>query len=134
MLLKMARELQKELQLSPRTAACPQCQPHDSGRSGRCKAKATAGAGLQLRDRAAEERQLFLLTPLPRAHTDPPQRQRCRGSEGTMPGCSSLPATWALNHLFWGEDTVNLDVGPCPRVVLGRKALQGPSWEMEEGV
>lgn len=68
--------------------------------------------------------------------TDSPARTATdtRGTQGTTPGCSSLPTTWALNHLLCAEDAINLDVGACPRVFLGRKALQGPGRELEEGV
>lgn len=46
-LLKMARELQKELQLSPGTAAVPWCQPRDSGGGGDAE-RPPQVAGLQL--------------------------------------------------------------------------------------
>lgn len=46
-LLKMARELQKELQLSPGTAAVPRCQPRDSGGGGDAE-RPPQVAGLQL--------------------------------------------------------------------------------------
>lgn len=61
-LLKMAREPQKELQLSPGPAAFRRCQPRDRARRG---AGAAAGAELQLRAGAAEERGLLARTALP---------------------------------------------------------------------
>ncbi|XP_041271149.1 uncharacterized protein LOC121341577 [Onychostruthus taczanowskii] len=159
----MARELQKELQLSPGKAAFPRCQPRDSGRWRRCGAQVAGpqrgrGRGtravsrtdipvpLPLRPRnagcvpdrhpcpapaPAEERGLCPgQTSLPRTRS----RSGRSHARGTTPGCSSLPAMWASNHLFCRQHTINLDVGACPRVFLGRKALQGPGREPRKGV
>jgi len=125
-LLKMVRELQKELQLSPRTdgSLSPVPAPMTQGGRGDAKQKPPQVAGLQLRDGAAEERQLFLLTSLPRVRMHPLQRQRCFerwGSEGTTPGWGSLPVTWALNHLFWGGHS-KFGCRSLSKCVFGEKA------------
>lgn len=85
-------------------------------------------AGLQLRAGAAQERRLFLhpccpCHPCP-AHTLPLRPQPRRGAKGTTPGCRP-PCALCI--------TVNLGVGACPRVFLGRKELQGLGRELEEG-
>lgn len=76
--------------------------PVTQGGRGDAKQKPPQVAGLQLRDGAAEERQLFLLISLPRACTHPLRRQRCRESEGTTPGCSLLPGNMGFKSPVLG--------------------------------
>lgn len=122
----MAREPQKELQLSPGTAG--------SGRCGavRCQPRDSAGRGDDAQHKPPQVRSRSWGQARPRnagcphrqpcpAHTLPLRPQPRRGTEGTTPGCSSLPTMWALDHLFRAEDAVNLDVGACPRVFFGEE-------------
>lgn len=120
-LLKMARELQKELQLSPGTAAFPRCQPRDCRGDAEHKPPQVRGRSRgpgRPRNAGYSHRQ-----PCPahsrrsgRRHAGEPRGQR-------RAACSSLPTTWALNHLFRAEDAINLDVGACPRVFFGEEGV-----------
>lgn len=127
-LLKMAREPQKELQLSPGSLA--RCQPRDRRRSGRCAAQGRRWRGCSCGPGRPRNAGYFYIPAVPaipaphtrsrfgRSHAGEPRGQRRAAAR--RPPCALCI-------------TVNLGVGACPRVFLGRKELQGLGRELEEG-
>lgn len=105
--------------------------PVTQGGRGDAKQKPPQVAGLQLRDRAAEERRLFLLASLPRARTHPLSAAamlpalRKQGDNARLRLAAGnrgfklpvLEAGWGGTH------TVNLDVVPVWGCFFGEKSV-----------